>query len=184
MFLAASVGVIHSHGQILPDAVSISTVALLILVVSALLGPKLLARTGIGSRSKVGPQDLLAYLFIGTITAPPLMCYSGIFFVMGLVQGGRWKLRPSRHADVNLSKAGHIVYRFLPVSMGGAGLLAVVANDLSLTFGDGLLVVNLLLLIISPLTMLCVSMPLKWFNPETTSVSQALVMKAAQPLEG
>ncbi|MDQ3515987.1 MAG: hypothetical protein M3403_04350, partial [Gemmatimonadota bacterium] len=182
-FLAASVGVIHSHGQILPDAISISTVALLILVVGALLGPKLLARTGPGSRSRVGPKDLLVYLFVGTITAPPLMCYSGIFFVMGLVQRGRWNLRPSRHADFNPSKAGHILYRFLPVSMAGAGLLAVVAADLSLTFGDALLVANLLLLIISPVTMLFVSMPLKWLNPESASVPQALVMTAAQARE-
>ena len=181
LFLIASAILLFLQRSIIRESSTVGTAVLIGLVILSLVGPKLAACFGPSRRDRPKLWELAVIISLGSIVAAPLALYCGISFVLGpaklwIVNGvkriqsrlrgerpkkGRlWKSRPARKSGFSPRMAGEIAMLFLPASLLGAVLTALVWESIGFDLGSLLVVANAGALLISPLTAIAVSVPL------------------------
>lgn len=160
VFLVSSASLLCIHGHIIhssrPEAL-----ALVVCVLTGLWGSRLAARVGPIRRDR--PKilsELIPAFAVELIVSAPLSIYSGLLFLFAPLVGTKWNIRASRQSEFNFKKAFTVAKMFVPASIVGCWLTAVIWSNIQPSFGSAIILLATISLALSPLTAVLVSMPL------------------------
>lgn len=151
-FVVTSAVLISASHRLLSPAELTSAVILVTLIALSLILPKF-----IGCSSW---REFFGVLLVGVFVAPMLMLYQGTLFLTGPF-GTRWTVRASRNVDRTWPTARSIAALFYPAALLGAGLWTRLPTESTFDVGVFMIKFTLVMLILSPITALVVSLPIR-----------------------